>query len=121
MTEPADEFEKAVSLQAMLGYLNFSEGKPDPRFQKQWSDAYSVLHSQDDPQPWQTLHRRLRDKLNELKTAGVSGPFRDPAQAEAVLDLVFTQVLAAYRAHHADLLYHQSEADLFQPYFLAKV
>jgi hypothetical protein len=31
--------DRAVPLQGPLGYLNFSEGRPDPRFQKQISDA----------------------------------------------------------------------------------
>src|SRR5262249_19182087 len=37
-----------------------------------------------------------------------------------VLDLA-GQVLPAYRAFHADLLAHQSEAELFQPLFLVRV
>ena len=35
--------DQAVTLSALLGYLNFSEGKPDPRFQKQLHDACVFL------------------------------------------------------------------------------
>ena len=35
--------EQAVALPALLGYLNFSEGKPDPRFQRQLDDAFVFL------------------------------------------------------------------------------
>jgi hypothetical protein len=52
---------------------------------------------------------------------GEAAAFRDVRQAQAVLTLVFGEVLPTYRAHHADLLFHQREEDLFQPYFLARV
>ena len=38
-----------------------------------------------------------------------------------MLTLVFEHVLPAYRAHHAVLLAHQSDVELFQPFFLARV
>src|SRR6516225_4228804 len=78
------ELDRAVPLQGLLGYLNFAAGKPDARFEKQ---------------------------LNDLKTTD-SSAFRDVGQAEAVLPLVFTEVLPAYRAHHADLLFHLNDAEL---------
>ena len=34
------------SLQGLLGYVNFSAGKPDARFQKQMNDVYAALASQ---------------------------------------------------------------------------
>jgi hypothetical protein len=113
------DLENAVPLQGMLGYLNFSTGKPDPRFQKQLSDAYGFLAERGAEQPWQALTDLFRTKLAALQAEG-GAAFRDVSQAEAVLAL-FGKVLAAYREHHADLLFHQSDRDLFQPFFLARV
>ncbi|GIW82154.1 MAG: hypothetical protein KatS3mg105_3961 [Gemmatales bacterium] len=112
--------EKAVSLEGMLGYLNFSEGKPDPRFQKQIDAAFRFLAERQDPKPWLTLAAALRDKLAQLRREG-SSPFRDSQQAEAAIRLVAEHVLPAYRTFHADLLFHQTDADLFQPFFVARV
>jgi hypothetical protein len=112
--------DAVVPLQGVLGYLNFSTGKPDPRFQKQLSDAFAFLAGRGDAAPWQTLPESLRTRLRTLQ-AGASGAFRDTTQAEAVLRLAFGGVLPAYRRHHADLLFHQSDADLFQPFFAARV
>lgn len=114
------DLENAVPLQAMLGYLDFSEGKPDPRFQRQISDGYRVLRERGVAAPWQVLHQQLSAKLAELK-AGASGPFLSSAQAGAVLEIVFQRILPAYRQHHADLLIHLSDQELYQPFFLARV
>jgi hypothetical protein len=104
----------------MLGYLNFSEGKPDPRFQKQLNDAFAHLGSQGVREPWHELHRQLVQKLEELRAAGASA-FREAGQVEAVLELVFTQCLPAYRQHHADVLFHLADEDLLGPFFLGRV
>jgi hypothetical protein len=40
--------EGVASLSAILGYLNFSEGRPDCRFQKQLNDAYALLAQEAD-------------------------------------------------------------------------
>jgi hypothetical protein len=114
------ELDQAVPLQALLGYLNFSEGRPDARFQKGLGDAYAFLQNRGEPAPWTALQQALSAKLDELKAGGAAA-FRDVRQAEAVLSLTFERVLPAYRAHHADLLFHQSDADLWQPFFLARV
>src|SRR5262249_51074357 len=112
--------EQAVSWQGLLGYLNFSEGKPDPRFQKQFNDAYAFLANQGAAEPCPVLYELLTSRLADLGSAGASG-FSDVRQAEAVLGLIFTRVLPAYRRHHADLLFHLSDPELFQPFFLARV
>jgi hypothetical protein len=103
--------------QGLLGYLNFSEGRPDPRFQKQLNEAYALVAAA--AEPWQALRSALAGELERLHQAG-SAAFQDVTQADAVLRLGLGDVLSAYRAHHADLLYHHSDADLFQPFFLAR-
>jgi hypothetical protein len=114
------ELDRAVPLQPLLGYLNFSEGRPDPRFQKGLGDAYACLTGRGAPAPGAALHKALGAKLADLRAAGAAA-FRDTRQAEAVLTLAFDRVLPAYRAHHADLLFHQDDAALWQPFFLARV
>jgi hypothetical protein len=111
--------ETPALLQGLLGYLNFSEGKPDARFQQQLSTAFASLAGQGERDPCGRLGEMLRSRLDQLKAAP-AGAFQDAGQAEAVLDLVFRRLLPAYREFHADLLFHQTDADLFQPFFLAR-
>src|SRR5262245_58129723 len=108
-----------ASLQAILGYLNFSEGKPDARFQKQLNDAYAALPEASSAAPWVDLAETLREALDSLEQSGAAA-FRDSSQARRVLDIVFQELLSAYRTHHADLLGHVSEGELWQPFFLAR-
>jgi hypothetical protein len=102
----------------LLGYLNFSDGRPDPRFQKGLSDAAAVLVGAGDPAPWRTLPAWLTHALGELEASG-QGAFRDTAQARAAL-AALARLPAAYRAHHADQLAHQPDEDLFNAFFLAR-
>src|ERR1043165_226608 len=112
--------DEHVPLETLLGYLNFSEGRPDPRFQKQLHDAYVFLMQHGSVKPWEDLRDLLRARLHQLHQNG-SPAFADRTQAEAVIRLVFDDVLRAYRDHHRDLLAHQEDADLWQPFFLVRV
>jgi hypothetical protein len=120
VAESLAELDRVVPLQGLLGYLNLSEGRPDARFQKQLSEAYGFLASRGLAEPWRALRDGLLAKLDALRQAEAGG-FQDVSQAAAVLGLVFDKVLPAYRGHHADLLFHLSDRDLFQPFFLARV
>lgn len=102
----------------LLGYLNFSDGRPDPRFQKGLADAYGLLLESGDPAPWQTLFAWLGKVLADLEEAGAAA-FRDATQGKGVLAAA-TALPAAYRSHHADLLAHQPDGELFTPFFLAR-
>ena len=113
------ELSRKTDPAKLLGYLNFSDGRPDPRFQKGLADAVAVLEEGGDPTPWLTLPRWLAHALAELEAGGAAA-FRDTAQARAVIDAALVQLPAAYRAHHADLLPHQPDADLFNAFFLAR-
>src|SRR5687767_7458327 len=110
------ELDQRVPPASVLGYLNFSDGRPDPRWQKQLHDAFAFLADRSVPRPWDALHNWLTRGLTAVRAAG-SSAFRDSSHAQAALDL-FVQVLPAYRAHHSDLLAHQTEEMLFQPFFL---
>ncbi len=106
----------ASGFQDILGYLNFSGGKPDVKFQ----DRVNRCHPEWGwPNPWGSFETALLARLSELETT--SAAFKDSAQARAVLKLTFHQLWPAYRQHHADLLFHLSDADLQQPLFLARL
>jgi hypothetical protein len=113
------EPEQVLSASVLLGYLNFSDGRPDPRWQKQFNDAYAALAQRGEPRPWQALLDGLGAALRDLH-AGGGAAFRDVSQAEAALSLA-SQVLPAYRRHHSDLLAHLDDAEVFGPFFLARV
>ncbi len=103
-----------------LGYLNFSSGQPDARFQRQWHDLFTACLARSPAGPvWLDLADRLEA---ELALAQVdSHTFRDVEQARRVIELALRRVPAAYRAFHSDLLFHQTDEVLFQPLFLARV
>jgi hypothetical protein len=114
------DIDSLVSWPGLVGYLNFSRGKADARFQKQINDAFDWLERRGVKAPWQALSELLRSRLPALKSSKTPG-FEDISQASAVIDLAFEHVLPAYREHHRDLLFHQPDKDLYRPFFLARV
>lgn len=117
-TPPKDLANAALAsgFQDILGYLNFSGGKPDVKFQ----DRLNRCHPEWGwPNPWQSFEAALLARLSELETT--SAAFKDSAQARAVLQLTFHELWPAYRRHHGDLLFHLSDADFQQPLFLARL
>src|SRR5262245_4725852 len=108
-----------VSPATLLGYLNFSDGRPDPKFQRALDEAFVVLARRQVPEPWSVLDRWLDEQAGVLREAG-SAAFRDLSQAKAVRALSFMVVPRAYREHHHDLLAHQSDSALFNSLFLAR-
>jgi hypothetical protein len=104
---------------SQLGYLNFSDGRPDPRFRKALAEVFGFLLTAGDPAPWATTHGWLTARAADLEASG-SAAFRDLAQAKEVLPTAFRDVPAAYRRHHADLLPHQPDSLLFNAFFLAR-
>lgn len=109
--------EQLVPPSALLGYLNFSNGRPDPRWQKHFNEAFGWFGMQGDPQPWQSLLDWLQIHLPEL--AETSSAFRDVNQANEILNET-RKLLKAYRNHHVHLLAHLSDSELYQPYFLVR-
>jgi hypothetical protein len=113
------ELSRKTDPAKLLGYLNFSDGRPDAKFQKGIADAIGFLAAAGQARPWDGLHRWLAHALGELEASG-SPAFRDATQVRGVLDAALGRLPAAYRAHHADLLAHQPDAELFVPFFLAR-
>jgi hypothetical protein len=114
--QPSPTPDEDTALTEVLGYLNFSSGAADARFQKN----LDRLHRRLAPTEGQVaLRGLLEDRLESL--AGSSAAFKDSDQARRVLALVFDAVLPAYRRHHADLLFHVLPEDFWQPFFVARV
>jgi len=118
-------------LEEIAGYLNFSSGAEEPRFLANLNALFGLLEAHpaegdaDDQgkshaEPtWRALAGLIQAGLARLR--GSSEAFRQLEQAEAVRRLVFDEVLPAYRRHHRDLLFHQTEEFLFQPFFIGRV
>jgi hypothetical protein len=104
---------------AILGYLNFSSGKPDAQFARQLDNKiaeFSDAGTTDLPGALkELLARTLADKRAE------GGIYRDAHQAQRVLELIFSHALPAYRRYHADLLAHRSDPELFTGFFLVRI
>ena len=101
-----------TTAQELLGYLNFSGGRPDTKFQRQLNEFIASV-------TWSKVPDALQQLLDHLHQTAPA--FSDVAQAQSVLKLVFTDVLPAYRLHHRDLLAHLKDVEFEQPFFLAKV
>ena len=104
----------------LVGYLNFSDGRPDPKWQRLLADAFGFLLERGEIAPWKSFAEWLLQAVGELENSG-SAAFRDTSQARAVIAAAFVALPAAYRAHHADLLAHQDESNLFTAFFLAQI
>jgi hypothetical protein len=103
-------------LREILGYLNFSGGKPDTAFQRNWNTLFARPEFLADDT---ALPAFLRHHLQRVQ--GTVPAFADCSQAAAVISLVFDQCQPAYRRHHADLLFHLDAADFRQPFFLVRM
>lgn len=104
----------------LLGYLNFSDGRPDPRFQRALAELGAILLADESETPLpERLAAYLLQELERLHAAGAAA-FRDIRQAQAVVRIAFQELPREYRRHHADLLAHQTDADLFPPLFLVR-
>ncbi len=120
MSLPAGIAEQAP-LQEILGFLNFSSGANDPAFLKNVNELWCAMEAGGVPEAERctVAKKLLEQKLAEL--AGKSAAFENAEQVSSVLRLVFDEVLPAYRRHHRDLLFHQSDVDLWQPFFVGRV
>ncbi len=105
---------------ALLGYLNFSDGRPDPKFQRAFNDVYAAVLETAQSPPWTLVGQWLLEQADQLSASG-STAFQDVGQARAVIQLAFGPALTAYREHHRDLLGHQTDAGLFHAFFLVRV
>ena len=101
---------------AALGYLNFSDGRPDAKFRKLLADVFGYLREAGHTAPWNAVAAWLTARATELEQSG-SAAFRDLGQARAAIPVAFRDVPVVYRRHHADLLAHQPDEGLFNAFF----
>ena len=112
----------------VLGYLNFSSGGFDPAVWRAMNSLFATVEpavgeaAADDgpiverPDAAAGVAALLTERLEAL--AATEPAFRDVAQARAVLALLFSRLLPAYRSFHGDLLEHQPSGGLERPFFL---
>jgi hypothetical protein len=104
----------------ILGYLNFSSGKPDPAFLRNLNSLFGLVASARSEHcsvpTWRAVLSVLQGSLEELSRS--SDAFRQSDQAKSVLAIVTQRLLPEYRRFHRDLLFHQTDEALFQPFFL---
>ncbi|MAT71961.1 MAG: hypothetical protein CMJ58_20855 [Planctomycetaceae bacterium] len=113
-----DEREQAL-LDEAVGYLNFSSGTSDPRFLNRLSELWRALETDAADTPAvDPFMAWLTATIDRLEHGG--GAFADVTQARTVA-AALPEVLAGYRAFHRDLLHHQTDADLWRPFFVGRV
>jgi len=100
----------------ILGYLNFSEGKPDSVFQTHLNEL-SVHYA--DGNDWPKLKTHLLQALEELEKN--TEAFSNSDQARRTIEIAFDDLLPSYREYHQDLLFHVREEMFHQPFFLARL
>ncbi|HBH54054.1 MAG TPA: hypothetical protein DDY91_19385, partial [Planctomycetaceae bacterium] len=108
--------EDDAALREMLGYLNFSNGQPDAKFQGRLNRFAPLLQQE---AAGAALRDLLLNRLRILSTEG--GAFADVTQARGVIELVFDQLIPAYRSFHSDLLAHVDPGFFYEPFFVARV
>lgn len=118
MQAPTWQPETFAEVDALLGYLNFSSGSPDSRFQQGLNRLFAAAEAAQPQAAWRHALHALRARLRQV--AGQAGPFADATQAAGALEVLLDHFLPAYRQFHADLLFHQSDDALFRPFLLAR-
>lgn len=114
------ELSRKTDPAKVVGYLNYSDGRPDPKWQRLLAEAFAFLGEHVEEEAIRSVFVDwLRHACRELAASNLSA-FRDVRQAEAVIEAAFVRLPQAYRAHHADLLAHQDDANLFTAFFLAR-
>ncbi len=110
----------------VLGYLNFSSGKTDPKALQALNRLYgwAIAGSPIPGSPfagmpaWLTIQQWLQDRL--VKLADEKPAFRENDQASRVLQLVWLDLLPEYIDFHRDLLFHQEPEGIFNGFFLGR-
>ncbi|MBX3448741.1 MAG: hypothetical protein KF777_04230 [Planctomycetaceae bacterium] len=105
-------FDWDAAWRDLLGYLNFSSGRPDAKFQ-------SVLNEVCHRLPARQLAGKLGEALERLRST--NSAFGDSSQCDAVIRLALDRGVDSYREFHADLLAHVPEVEFWNPFFLARL
>ena len=88
----AESSSASLPYRDLFGYLNFSDGAPNPRSRACWNEIFQQLTQ---PRSVATLRQHLDQQLTELQsTAGAT--FAQMDQAKAALGLAFDRVIPDY-------------------------
>ncbi|GEM_PF-1611391 len=120
--------------EAVLGYLNFSDGRRDPRFfaamNRVFAEVFgeSACDSSDTPRdvspsgrpvaPWGPLAAHLQEASETFHRMG--GAFSDVRRAQSTLALVFEGLIPAYLDFHKNLLGQDHASVLCNPFAIAR-
>ncbi len=104
----------------LLGYLNYSSGTDDPKIYGCWNRLFAAVKAAGAESTLGAVGRTLGEGLSAPDALGLAFATGKISQASAVIELLFDQVLPAYRHFHRDLLAHQSDDDLFGPFDVAR-
>ena len=134
MGSPKSEQQIHAAMDQILGYLNFSSGNHDSNFFANLNLLFDIYTNEDRPprqdraakslaaakdqQVANRVRKQLAERLDHL--AHNNETFRDVQQANGVLTIVFDRLLPAYRKHHRDLLFHQTDEFLFNSFFVGR-
>ena len=111
-------------LSRVLGYLNFSSGKPDCKFLTALNRLYREALQGEDKSPfaglpaWMKIEQWLSDHLVHLTKTNPT--YANSEQATRVIDLVWRSFLPDYLDFHSDLLFHQEPEGIFNGLFLGR-
>lgn len=119
--------DKKESVQAVLGYLNFSSGVNDSSFLSHLDNLYrfcgnsrgTTVAAAGGAPLWDIVTAILASELSRLQVE--DDAFDDAAQASLLLAVIRNDILPTYRKYHRDLLYHQDDETLFNSFFLGRV
>ncbi|HEX4414667.1 MAG TPA: hypothetical protein VH107_13625 [Lacipirellulaceae bacterium] len=117
---PKPTEKELALLEEAVGYLNFSSGASDPKFLRTLDALFESIDARGDrtQPPLSILCDWLGCRMDFL-TAN-STTYRDVTQARAVITILREHLAPAYRAFHRDLIWHQSDADLWRPLFVGR-
>ena len=107
-------------LQEIIGYLNFSSGASDAAFLRNLNTLYCGIESRNGSSgdSVAVLCDWLLQRIDQLQKE--SSTFGDVGQARGVVELLRGHLLPTYRKFHRDLLWHQSDRELWRPLFLGR-
>lgn len=106
------------SINEILGYLSFSSGAMDTNFLASLNTLFKEIAKTFPVNTYAVVLQVLRSSFAELSEK--SDAFHGSSQAVAVLDVLEKSFLPAYREFHRDLLFHQPNDLLFNPFFLGQ-
>jgi hypothetical protein len=114
-----DAMERGL-LDEVVGYLNFSGGASDAKFLRNINELFRRTETRcpgGEP-PAAVLRDWVESRIDQLLATNAA--FGNVDQARAVNRLLHDHLLPAYRSFHRDLLWHQSDEDLWRPLFLGR-